>query len=123
MQTLRQSRALARFVLVWLLLALGSAMASPLLKPHQLATVCTAAGMVEIALDADPGEGGSSMPSSQGQTLDCPLCFPSGIATWSIEAAWPPLKPVASWTMVRLPEPIALRSATPWPPRGPPTSL
>lgn len=69
MQTLRNVRLLARFVLVWFALSIGVAIASPLVKPQSMALVCAGAGGMKFV---KPGVDGSSEPVRL--TLDCPLC-------------------------------------------------
>lgn len=113
MQPLRQARFLARLVLVWFALALGVAIASPVVKPTALQLVCTGTGMqVVLAGDDDGGE-----PMAR-HTLDCPLC-----------AAVAPPPPVVTVPLVQplghVVRPIpaarhAARIATPPPARGPP---
>jgi len=67
MQRLRQARTFARLVLAWFALALGVAIASPVLQGHPLQPVCTGGTIEWHAVDAD-GE--------EASTLDCPLCVP-----------------------------------------------
>ena len=69
MQRLRQAASLTRLVLVWFALAIGVAVAAPLVHPQDLQLVCSAGGTVKlIAQDADSGQ-----PTGL-HTLDCPLC-------------------------------------------------
>jgi len=116
MQTLRQARFLARLVLVWFALALGAAIASPLVKPQAIELVCASGGAMKLIVKSDDG---SQAPASH--TLDCPLCATVG--------APPPLaQPTATLpdvlAHVLLPiaaAHIAGRTAAPLPARGPPT--
>ena len=60
MNTLRNSKLIAKLVLVWFALFLGSAIASTVIKPGSMQMVCTAGGgmkMVDIS-----GDEGSSKP-------------------------------------------------------------
>lgn len=114
MQTLRRAHRLARFVLVWFVLSLGVAIASPLVKPQAMELVCSTAGAVKLVKTGDDG----SQPA--GHLLDCPLCL-----TGSAPPPAPHLAPVhAQPRSHALPsavaEPLAGRSAAPLPPRGPP---
>ena len=72
MQTLRNTRWIARLVLVWFALFIGAAVASPLVKPQPAEMVCTSmGGMKMVNLDVDEE---SSAPTAD--SLDCPLCMP-----------------------------------------------
>ena len=114
MQTLRHARQLTRFVLVWFALALGVAMASPLVSPKSLDWVCSSGGVMKMVASED----GDEAPSSSA--IDCPLCM---------SMAFPPV-PLALQVVKPSPlshalQPIAaahIASATapPLPSRGPP---
>ena len=69
MDLLRRSHRLTRLVLVWFMLALGAAMASPLVKPDGLQWVCSGTVVKLVVGDGD-AEGDRSAASG----LDCPLC-------------------------------------------------
>ncbi|WP_341685695.1 DUF2946 family protein [Limnohabitans sp.] len=71
MQTLRNARFLARLVLAWMVLFVGIAVASPLVKPVSLEVVCSAAAGTHIVVVADDGT-----PSDQTTGMHCPLCLP-----------------------------------------------
>jgi hypothetical protein len=115
MLLLRQTRQLTRFVLVWFALALGLAMASPLVSPKSIDLVCSSGGFVKLVA-AD--EGDQAQPTSH--SMDCPLCM---------SLAFPPA-PVTSQTVKPSPlaqalQPlpaahIASATAPPLPSRGPP---
>ena len=114
LHTLRQARQLTRFVLVWFALALGVAMASPLVSPKSIDVVCSSGGVMKLVAS----DGGDEGPSSSA--MDCPLC---------LSVAFPPV-PLA--LQVVKPSPlshalqpiaaahIALATAPPLPSRGPP---
>ena len=72
LQALRNAPRLTRLVLVWFVLFVGSAVASPLVNPEGVQLVCTTAGSVKLLqLDAD---GEEAQGSHHG--LHCPLCLP-----------------------------------------------
>ncbi len=71
MQTLRNARFLARLVLAWMVLFVGIAVASPLVKPVSLEVVCSASAGTHIVVVADDGT-----PSDQNNGMHCPLCLP-----------------------------------------------
>jgi hypothetical protein len=61
---------LARFVLAWFVLAVGVAVASPMVQPPALQLVC-GAGAVKLL----PQEGEQAAPVAL--TMDCALCAPA----------------------------------------------
>ena len=69
MQTLRNARLLGRLVILWLVLSLGVAVASPLLKPVSMDVVCSASGVAIVFHD-------DALRSSNPSGLHCPLCLP-----------------------------------------------
>lgn len=113
LHTLRQSRALARWILLWWCLALGVAVAAPWLKSVQHTLVCSASGSVMVQDTGAPD-------APVGQHLDCVLCLTAGAPPVSISAlplasATPLLgtRQAAAFAPYRL-------SAAPPPGRGPP---
>jgi len=116
LQSLRQARHLARFVLAWFVLALGVAIASPLVKPQGIELVCASGGAMKLIVKSDDGK-----QQVSGHTLDCPLC--------ATVAAPPPLLSLpmaAPAALAHALQPLAAahiagRTAAPLPPRGPPT--
>ncbi len=70
MQFWHAHRALARGILLWFLLTLGSAIAAPWLAPTaQPQWICAAGGVMRMVVPADDG----SLPL-QAQGIECPLC-------------------------------------------------
>ncbi len=115
MSALRHARFLTRLVLVWFALALGVAIASPLVQPQGIELVCASGGAMKLILKSADGSEASS-----SHTLDCPLCA-------SVSAPPPVLASVAvaslSGAPVLRPRAVAhrlSRPAAPLPPRGPP---
>lgn len=116
MQALRSSSTLARLVLVWFALALGSAIASPIVHPKAMEIVCSAEGLVKIVVTSDDGQ-----TLEMGQhTLDCALCLPVSApppsATFSAKLPQPlahALRPVVAARLAAL-------VGAPLPARGPP---
>ena len=73
MQFWHAHRALARGILLWFLLTLGSAIAAPWLSAAPVQQwVCSAGGVMRMVQPADDG----SLPV-QLQGLECPLCASS----------------------------------------------
>lgn len=119
MQSLRHARPLIRFVLVWFALALGVAVASPLVKPPTLAMVCTSAGVVSLALAGGDGD----VAPSHAHTLECPLCLMMGAPPpVALAPAMLPIAPLDLGTGRLTPAVSALLLPLP-PARGPPRTL
>lgn len=115
MQTLRSARLLARLVLVWFALALGAAIASPLVQPKAMELVCSASGAIKLLVKSQEGAGERSGPS-----LDCPLCVAPAAPPPAAGLAAEPPQPL-SHALGRLPAaPLAWLTAAPLPARGPP---
>ena len=71
MQALRNAHFLARLVLAWMVLFVGVAVASRVVKPVSLEVVCSASAGTHIVVVADDGS-----PSDQNNGMHCPLCLP-----------------------------------------------
>jgi hypothetical protein len=69
LQVLRNAHLIARFVLVWFALSIGTAIASPLVNPQAMELICSGTGVMKLVKQLDDG---STEPGSL--TLDCPLC-------------------------------------------------
>ncbi|XAH24240.1 DUF2946 family protein [Xylophilus sp. GW821-FHT01B05] len=120
MHRLRTSAVLARLVLVWFLLAVGAAVASPLMQPQSLELICSGVGQLKLLVKhAD----GSSNSAQQGHTLDCPLCASVGAPPPVLAQAATVPHPLA-YALQPVPAAhIAARTAAPLPARGPPLFL
>jgi hypothetical protein len=104
-----------RWVLAVFTLALGSAIASPLIQPTQLELLCSSAGMSKVIVINDQGES-----VEEAHALDCTLCLP-------VSAPPPPSfrsdfnSPLAHATHLPVAARIAAHALPPLPARGPPT--
>jgi hypothetical protein len=115
MQTLRHARQLTRFVLVWFALALGVAMASPLVAPKAVDLVCSSSGVVKLVSSDDDNQA-----QPQTKCLDCPLCMslafpPAPVAVQAVKTS-----PLAHALQATAAAHIASATAPPLPSRGPP---
>jgi hypothetical protein len=71
MQFLRSARFLARLVLAWFVLALGVAVAAPVIHPKSMELVCASGGAMKLVVTSSDG----TVSGEHGHTLDCPLCL------------------------------------------------
>ncbi|RYX92283.1 MAG: DUF2946 domain-containing protein [Comamonadaceae bacterium] len=117
LQTLRMAHRLARLVLVWFVLSLGVAVASPIVSPQAMELICSGSGAIKVMVKTDDGV----KEASSGAKLDCPLCVVAGtpppVVQPRVEAPHPlshVLRPIAAAH-------IAWLTAAPLPARGPPT--
>jgi hypothetical protein len=85
LQSLRQTQAVIRWMLVWFVLSLGVAVASPVVNPQALTLVCSAAGAVQLKVGTD-----GDAPQPLGHTLDCVLCMVAGAPPASAVAVHAP---------------------------------
>lgn len=118
MYTPAQARRVARFMLAWLLLVLGVAVAAPLVQPQALQVVCSATGQMRALVVTDDGQ---AVPAHSH--LDCPLCVPVSAPPPALDIApVPPVWPRDQWVAVAWrAQDVAL--ALPWQARGPPPPL
>lgn len=118
LQTLRQARTLAQLVLVWLVLAVGVAVAAPLVQPQSSTLVCTASGAVKLLAGGDEG---SVAPAHH--TLDCVLCLVLSAPPPAPVNVVAPAHVLRSTRVAWSAAPLVRRSASPPPARGPPAAV
>ncbi|TFZ06903.1 hypothetical protein EZ313_09880 [Ramlibacter henchirensis] len=113
MQRLRQARFLARLVLAWFALAIGVAVASPVVQPKSTELVCSG-GTMKLMVHGEADEPATS------HAPDCPLCAttaappPVSIALEKPSPLAHAVEPVAAAR-------LAARIGAPLPARGPPS--
>lgn len=118
MQTLRHFTFVTRLVLVWFVLSLGVAVASPIIKPQDILLVCTGAGAMKVLVKADDG----STSDLGSKTMDCPLCTPmTALLSPASHAALGPAQPLSYALQDIAAVHDAARAAAPLPARGPPS--
>jgi hypothetical protein len=115
MDIFRTDKLLTRFMLVWFILSLGMAAASPLVSPKSMDLVCTSGGFLKVVISDNDGTEQSSV-----HTMDCALCTAVGLPpTYISNQTIKPsslshaLHPMAAAHM-------ATATAPPLPSRGPP---
>ena len=115
LQLLRQTKTLARFVLVWFALALGAAIASPLIKPQSMELICSGSGAMKLLVKSDDGS-----VQVGSHTLDCSLCMALG-APPPAATALPQAQQLLAYATQSIPSArLAALTAAPLPARGPP---
>ena len=106
---------MTRLLLVWFVLALGAAAATPLVHPQALQLVCSSAGVSTfVSMDED---GTARVVDTLAQ---CPMCIVTGAPPfWQPppRLVQPPAAPLPPAIVV---ERTAARTAPPLPARGPP---
>ncbi len=119
MQTLRHFSHFSRLVLVWFVLSLGVAVASPIVKPQDILLVCTGSGAMKVLVQADDG---STTEVVSGH-VDCPLCATLSAPPPVVRLSAEPTQPLA-YALQAIPSAhIAARTAAPLSARGPPAVL
>jgi hypothetical protein len=118
MQTLRNSQLIAKLVLVWFALFLGSAIASTAIKLDHLQMVCATGGVMKM-LDSSSDEGELKASAS----MDCPLCASVTAPAPPVTAHFEKLSSLAHALHPIAAAHIASVTAPPLPSRGPPTFL
>ena len=116
MQTLRNSIQIARFMLVWFVLSIGVAVASPAVNPKTMELVCSASGAAKLVVQ---GEDDSASASSH--LLDCPLCAAVGAPPVAIKTDLSQPSPLSHVMQPVEAARIASATAPPLPSRGPPS--
>jgi predicted short-subunit dehydrogenase-like oxidoreductase (DUF2520 family) len=116
MHSLRNARTLARLVLVWFALAVGAAVASPLIRPQSVALVCSGAGVLKILAAGD--DAGAALPGVG--LLDCPLCLHTSAPPPAATLTAGVLSAAAGAMVAPVVQSFAVRRAGPAPGRGPP---
>ena len=113
---IRHAKSLVRYVLVWFVLSLGVAIASPIVHPQDLQLVCTGSGAMKMVVLT---EDGSDEESSLG--MACPLCaIAAAITPQFPEQNFDLLLPL-SYAVQAIPAAIiAQRTQSPLSARGPP---
>ncbi|MBK6998451.1 MAG: DUF2946 domain-containing protein [Rhodoferax sp.] len=116
MQTLRNAHLIARFVLVWFALFIGTGIASSLVKPQAMELICSSSGVMKVLVKTD--EGSKEVVS---YSLDCPLCAStSAPPPPPVGLSFDPAQPLA-YVLRSIPAThIAALTAAPFPARGPP---
>jgi hypothetical protein len=104
-----------RWVLLWFVLSLGAAAASPIVHPQAVELVCASGGAVKAVVQTDDG-----VQELGASHLDCPLCVLTGAPPPSAvaQALVSPLPPDRARRLA--PSHTAAASAAPLPARGPP---
>ena len=118
MQSLRQAAVLARLVLAWFALAIGVAVASPLVKPQAIELICSGSGAMKVLVKGEDGK-----PAASHHTLDCPLCATLDAPPPVAQLVVPPAQPLGRALQPIVAARIAALTAAPLPARGPPSLL
>ncbi len=116
LHTLRNAQHLAKLVLVWFVLSMGVAIASPLVQPQSFELICSGSGAMKLLVKSDDG---SAAPASHG--LDCAMCIQASAPPPTLNLSTAPPHPLAYATQALPAATIAAHTAAPPPARGPPS--
>jgi hypothetical protein len=114
MQGLRHAIQITRLVLVWFVLSVGVAIASPVLNPKGVDMVCTGTGMMKLVVQGDDDSAASA------KTMDCPLCMSITAPAPEFNTTLTQPSPLAHAMQPIAAAHIAALTAPPLPSRGPP---
>src|SRR6478735_9571511 len=117
MQALRNASFLARLVLAWFALAIGVAVASPVLKTQSFELICSGGSGMQL-LDHGDKDGAPAA----GHVLDCPLCVSFASLPPQTQGVAQATRPPSHIFQSALAPRIAALTAPPPPARGPPFS-
>ena len=116
MKSFRTFFNLRVWVLAWFVLALGVAVASPIVQPRAMEVVCSGVGATKILLQTDAG---TLELGAHG--TECPLCLVSGAPPAPSSSLPPIFSPLAHASAFRFVSPVVAATAVPPPARGPPS--
>ena len=116
LQALRNAQLIARFVLVWFVLSLGAAVASPLVNPQATELICSGSGVMKLLVKNADG----SSTEVASRMLDCPLCASVSAPPPAAKAVAEPAQPLGHVLQTIPAAHIAALTAAPPPGRGPP---
>ena len=116
MFVMQRARQLTRFVLVWFVMAMGVAIASPMVNPKAMDLVCSSGGGMKLVVIGDDDNTASS-----AHTLDCPLCASLSAPPLLTQASFTSEAPLAYALQPVVAARLAAATAPPLPSRGPPS--
>lgn len=118
MHALRTSSLLARLVLAWFVLAVGAAIASPIVHPQALQLVCTTGSTVKLVV----GEDGAATDLGH-HTLDCAMCLGASAPPPAAQLPAQRHEALAHALTPTVAAALAAIVGAPLPARGPPATL
>lgn len=118
LHTLRNTPWLAKLALLWLVMTLGVAVASPMVNPQQELLICTSVGMAKVVL-ADDG----SVTTNPVTQAHCPLCISAGVPPGFVSPVFEAVLPLGRVLQSIPAAHLAALTAAPPPSRGPPNLL
>ena len=108
--------SLRAWVVAWFVLALGVAVASPVVQPRSMEIVCSSTSATKILLHTSSGTLELGAHGSE-----CPLCLTSGAPPGPPHSPSPVLTPLAHAKALSFSPPVVVATAAPPPARGPPS--
>lgn len=117
MDILRSPNRLRWWIVAWLFCGLGAALASPLVRPHSMELVCSAASGATLVVHAKTG---NAVLDTLG--LHCLLCLPGSVPPPPAHRAPPALAVAMAPPALPPGAPPPAPTAAPPPARAPPLS-
>lgn len=118
MHMLRRSTMLVRLVLAWFVLALGVAIAAPVVQPQAMELICTTSGGAKLIV---LGEDGDQNSVASHHSIECPMCLAVTLPSAPQNPHAEPVLPLAHALRPIVAAHIAALVGAPLPPRGPPS--
>jgi len=118
LHTLRNTPRLATLALLWFVMTLGVAVASPMVNPQHELLICTSAGMATVVMGDD-----GTVTTSPVVQAHCPLCITGGAPPSFVGQVLAPLQPLGRVLQSIPAARLAARIAAMPPSRAPPASL
>jgi hypothetical protein len=115
-QRFRHASQLARFMLVWFVLSLGAAIASPMVSPQSMELICSGSGVMKVLVKNTDG----SSSEATARMADCPLCASVSAPPPTPQTQVEPAQPLAHVLQTIPAAVMAAQTAAPPPGRGPP---
>ena len=116
LQTLRNAHRITRLVLVWFVLSLGAAIASPLVNPQATELICSGTGVMKVLVKNADG----TTTEVASRMLDCPQCASISTPPPAAKVVAEPAQPLGYVLQTIPAAQIAALTAAPPPGRGPP---
>ena len=115
MNSLRQAKFIARFILVWFVFSIGIASASPLVSPKAMELVCSSGGVMKLV-----SSDSNNTDNHDNAMPDCAMCMLAALPSAPLGTTFDKPSDLSHALHPRAAAYIAVATAPPLPSRGPP---